>query len=79
MVSQVSQSFPPGALLRVEQICGNRKKGVTGLLPISAATWWRWVKEGRVPAGRKPSPQVTVWPIEVVLGVGLPGDGKEVA
>ncbi len=67
-----SQPFPPGALLRVEQICGNPKKGIPGLIPISAATWWRWVKDGRVPAGRKLSPQVTAWPIEVVLAVGQP-------
>lgn len=66
------QPFPQGALLRVEQIVGNPKKGVPGLIPISAATWWRWVKDGRVPAGRKLGPQVTAWPIEVVLAVGQP-------
>lgn len=65
-------AFPPGALLRVEQIVGNPKKGVPALIPVSANTWWRWVKEGRVPAGRKLGPQVTAWPIEVVLAVGQP-------
>lgn len=64
--------FQAGALLRVEQIVGNPKKGVPGLIPVSAATWWRWVKDGRVPAGRKLGPQVTAWPIEVVLAVGQP-------
>jgi hypothetical protein len=62
-------AFPPGALVRVEQIVGNRKKGTPGLIPVSAATWWRWVRDGRVPAGTKLSPRVTVWPIEQVLAV----------
>lgn len=70
METQTRTPFPPGALLRVEQICGNPKKGVPGLIPVSAATWWRWVKNGRVPAGRKLGPQVTAWPIEIVLAVG---------
>lgn len=63
-------SFPPGALLRVEQICGNPKKGIPALIPISANTWWRWVKQGRIQPGKKLSPQVTVWPVEVVLALG---------
>ncbi len=72
--------FPPGALLRVEQIVGNPKKGLQGLIPVSAATWWRWVKDGRVPAGRKLGPQVTAWPIEVVMAVGMPAnDAQEAA
>jgi len=73
MEARAQTSFPPGALVRVEQICGNAKKGMPGLLPIAAATWWRWVKDGRVPAGRKLGPQVTAWPIEVVLAVGKEG------
>lgn len=64
------QPFSPGSLLRVEQICGNPKKGTPGLIPVSPATWWRWAKEGRIPAGQKLGPQVTVWPVEVVLALG---------
>jgi prophage regulatory protein len=70
--SKAPPSFPPGALLRVEQIVGNPKKGIPGLVPVCAATWWRWVKDGRVPAGRKLGPHVTAWPLEVVLAIGQP-------
>lgn len=71
--------FQPGTLLRIEQIVGNPKKGIPGLIPVSAGTWWRWVKDGRVPAGRKLGPQVTAWPIEVVLAVGQPTSPQEAA
>jgi predicted DNA-binding transcriptional regulator AlpA len=62
--------YPPGAMVRVAQICGNPEKGIPGLLPIAPTTWWKWVKAGRVPAGRKLSPKTTVWPIEAVLAFG---------
>lgn len=72
--TKAQAAFPAGALLRVEQIVGNQKKGIQGLIPVSAATWWRWVQEGRVPAGRKLGPNVTVWPVEVVLALGQPAE-----
>lgn len=70
MDANTPRHFPPGAMVRVAQICGNPKKGIPGLLPINPATWWKWVKAGRVPAGRKLSPKTTVWSIEAVLAVG---------
>lgn len=70
MQTQTQQQFPPGALVRVAQICGNPKKGTLGLLPINPATWWKWVKAGRVPAGRKLGAKTTAWPVEVVLAIG---------
>ena len=62
-------SYAPGAVVRVAQICGKPEKGLPGLLPISKVTWWRWVKAGRVPAGRKMGDATTVWPIEVVMAL----------
>lgn len=59
------------ALVRVSQICRDTKTGQPGLLPINRATWYKWVKAGRVPEGRKLGPSTTVWPVEVVLAVGL--------
>lgn len=76
MRNEYGSSFPPGALVRVAQICGEPKKGVRGILPISASTWWLWVKTGRVPVGRKLSPKCTAWPIEVVLAVGGAGQSE---
>lgn len=42
--------------LRLKQIVGP-----TGLLPISASTWWQGVKEGRYPQPMKLGPRITVW------------------
>jgi predicted DNA-binding transcriptional regulator AlpA len=37
-----------------------------GRLPISPATWWRWVKEGKAPAPFKLGPNTTVWDLDQV-------------
>ena len=67
-------TYPAGALLRVGDICrGSTKPGKPdkpGLLPISRATWYRWIKAGRAPEGRKLGQATTVWPIEVVMAIG---------
>jgi predicted DNA-binding transcriptional regulator AlpA len=50
--------------LRVSDIVTTRKAGTitkTGILPISDATWWSWVKAQKAPAPLKLSPGVTVW------------------
>lgn len=60
--------YPAGALLRVAQICGTPER--PGLLPISRVTWWRWVRDGKVPRGINPcGSRTTAWPIEAVLAV----------
>lgn len=64
------KKYPPGALVRVSDICRNTKTGEAGILPINRATWYRWVKSGLVPEGRYVTPQTVVWPIEVVLALG---------
>ena len=35
--------------------------GKPGLLPISPATWWRWVASGKAPAPFKLGENTTVW------------------
>lgn len=50
--------------LRVSDIVTSRKKGQparVGILPISSATWWAWVKAKKAPEPIKLSPGVTVW------------------
>jgi prophage regulatory protein len=44
---------------RINQLAniGNSK----GLLPVSKATIWRWVKEGRFPRPKHLGPRVTAW------------------
>jgi predicted DNA-binding transcriptional regulator AlpA len=36
-------------------------KGSKGLLPVSPATVWRWVREGKFPKPFKLGESVTVW------------------
>ena len=35
--------------------------GKPGRYPVSAATWWRWVKEKKAPQPVKLGPNTTVW------------------
>lgn len=41
-------------------------KGKPGKLPVSPATIWRWVREGRFPKPFKLGQSVTVWDAELV-------------
>jgi hypothetical protein len=67
-------TYPAGSLVRVGQICTKPGKGDEparpGLLPISRATWFRWVKDGHVKPGQAISSQTVVWPVEYVLSLG---------
>jgi len=62
--------YPAGALLRASDICRNSKTGERGLLPINRSTWYKWIKDGKVPEGRKIGGNTTVWPLETVLAIG---------
>lgn len=33
-------------------------------IPISPATWWNWVRDGRAPKGIKLGPRCTAWRAE---------------
>ena len=53
---------PDSAYLRERQLVGdNRDPSSPRLLPISRATLWRMVREGRFPAPYKLGPNTTVW------------------
>jgi predicted DNA-binding transcriptional regulator AlpA len=56
-----SEVIPQPAYLRVSDIARNRRTGGAGLLPVTASTWWAWVKAGKAPAPIKLSPGCTVW------------------
>jgi hypothetical protein len=47
--------------LRVSEIANNRRTGAPGIIPVSAATWWAWVKAGKAPQPIKLSAGCTVW------------------
>ena len=42
------------------------RSGKPGKLPVSAATVWRWVREGRLPKPFKIGPGTTVWNVDEV-------------
>jgi predicted DNA-binding transcriptional regulator AlpA len=44
---------------RLLQLVGNKEKH--GLLPVSGATIWRWVRDGRFPKPFKLGAATTVW------------------
>lgn len=46
-------------VIRIAQLAST--KNHSGLLPISPATAWRWVKEGKFPKPFKLASQTTVW------------------
>jgi len=53
--------IPETGFSRLRDIVGNPKTGRKGYFPISAATWWRGVREGRYPKPVKLSPRTTAW------------------
>ena len=40
-----------------------RAKGAAALLGLGESTFWRWVKDGRLPKGTRLSARATVWRI----------------
>lgn len=62
MTNNIQQS----GFLRQSQILPNRKTGSQGLVPISPATLWRMVADGRFPKPVKLSARVTAWRAEEV-------------
>ena len=40
-----------------------RAKGAAAFLGLGESTFWRWVKEGRLPKGTRLSARATVWRI----------------
>lgn len=48
-------------LLRLNQIIGDKKKGIPPMVPVSRSTVWAWVKEGKFPAPIKLGPSTTCW------------------
>lgn len=50
-------------LLRLPEIIGNTKTNppIKGILPISRASWWAGIREGRYPAPVKLGPRTTCW------------------
>jgi prophage regulatory protein len=50
-----------GALLRLDQIIGNTKKGIPPIIPVGKSSWWRGVADGRFPKPVRFGKRVTCW------------------
>lgn len=54
-------SLPDTAFVRMSSLASYAKQGKHGILPVSAATIWTWVKKGQFPKPLKISDRVTAW------------------
>ena len=45
-----------------------RAKSAAAYLSIGESTFWKWVKDGRLPAGTLLSARARVWPVDVLNG-----------
>lgn len=59
-------NIPTLGFLRLTQIIGNRRADppIPAIIPVSSATWWRGVKEGRFPQPFKLGEKCTAWKVE---------------
>lgn len=62
-------------LIRVKDIVGCKKSGLRGYLPISKASWWAGVAEGKYPTPIKLGARTTCWRESDVLALVATGMG----
>jgi len=71
--------LPPIGYLRLNQIVGDKKAGITPIFPVSKSTWWAGVKSGRYPQPVKLSERCTAWRVEDIRAlIEQGGKGLEV-
>ena len=56
--------MPTFRVIRLAQLASTKSK--PGLLPVSPATIWRWVREGKMPKPFKLGTGTTVWSTESI-------------
>jgi predicted DNA-binding transcriptional regulator AlpA len=49
------------AMYRIGEIIGDRKKGISGIIPMGRTSWYKGIKEGRYPAPVKLSERSVAW------------------
>ena len=55
------EQLPFDGLLRISQICGDRKRGIPPIIPVSRSTWWAGVASGRFPQPVRLGSKLTFW------------------
>lgn len=53
----ISENF----LLRLKQILGDKKTGISPIIPVSKSTWWEGVASGRFPRPVRLSARTVAW------------------
>lgn len=56
--------LPESGFVRLPQIIGDKKRGITAVVPVSKTAWWDGVKTGRFPKPVKLGPRTTAWRVE---------------
>lgn len=60
-------SLPATDFIRIEQIIGNKKKGIPPLIPFSRATLYSRIKDGRFPPPDKRfGERIAVWHVDTI-------------
>lgn len=57
----IQQNLPPEGFLRINQIVGDKARGIAPIVPVARSTWWAGIKAGYFPAPVKLGPKTTVW------------------
>lgn len=60
----VTSTLPETGFVRLSQILGDKKKGITPIIPVSKSSWWEGIKSGRYPASVKLGERTTCWRVE---------------
>lgn len=55
--------LPEEGLVRLPQIIGDRKRGITGVFPISRSSWYAGIKAGLYPEPVKLGPRTAAWEV----------------
>ena len=80
MSGEAMTTLPGGRIGALPEAGYMRLKQVLALIPVSATTWWQWIRDGLAPRGIKWG-NITVWKAEDIRGLlarleeGLPHGG----
>ena len=59
------KSLPETGYVRLEQIIGSKKKNIPPLIPVSRATVYKWISEGKFPPPEKPfGYRISLWNVK---------------
>jgi prophage regulatory protein len=51
----------PLRFYRIKEIIGDRKQGIPGIIPVSRASWYAGIKDGKYPKPVKLSERTSAW------------------